>query len=418
MPRIFYVNWFRRNDEGGFLWPGFGENSRVLKWVIDRMEGQAAAVETPIGHVPAPGSLDIDGLDVTEEDLEPGPRGRRRGVEGGDPADHRVVREVRRRPAGRALDRARRRSRPASASERVSRPISRRGPAPPRGAGPAVCRHDARHDTPDDGPERRALLAGAAGELFREVIAAGELDPRDPRFAEDHPEFPALSLLIELGLLREDAACRRLGRRRPGGRAVRRGGTAWAVRWSSCSTSQRRGPTPSARWRQTFRRTPTRRQPAHRDPWAAQHQPVPRRGRRRRGARAADRAAGGGAAGRRSWSRPSTATCAPSSAACSMRTLYQHTARRSRATREYVERTLERGAQGAHARRVLQPADRDRPPARGDPGRVAGRGAGDPRAQPGVLPRRHLRPLVGAGAGVRRARREPPRATSRPRCAS
>ena len=69
MPRIFYVNWFRRNDEGGFLWPGFGENSRVLKWVIDRMEGQAAAVETPIGHVPAPGSLDIDGLDVTEEDL-------------------------------------------------------------------------------------------------------------------------------------------------------------------------------------------------------------------------------------------------------------------------------------------------------------------------------------------------------------
>ncbi len=69
MPRIFYVNWFRRNDEGGFLWPGFGENSRVLKWVIDRMEGQAAAIETPIGHVPAPGSLDIDGLDVTEDDL-------------------------------------------------------------------------------------------------------------------------------------------------------------------------------------------------------------------------------------------------------------------------------------------------------------------------------------------------------------
>jgi phosphoenolpyruvate carboxykinase (GTP) len=69
MPRIFYVNWFRRNDEGGFLWPGFGENSRVLKWVIDRLEGNAAAAETPIGHVPAPGSLDIDGLDVTEEDL-------------------------------------------------------------------------------------------------------------------------------------------------------------------------------------------------------------------------------------------------------------------------------------------------------------------------------------------------------------
>ncbi len=70
MPRIFYVNWFRRDDEGGFLWPGFGENSRVLKWVIERIEGQAAAVETPIGHVPAPGSLDVEGLDMSEEDLE------------------------------------------------------------------------------------------------------------------------------------------------------------------------------------------------------------------------------------------------------------------------------------------------------------------------------------------------------------
>jgi phosphoenolpyruvate carboxykinase (GTP) len=70
MPRIFYVNWFRRDDEGGFLWPGFGENSRVLKWVIERIDGQAAAVETPIGHVPAPGSLDVEGLDMSNEDLE------------------------------------------------------------------------------------------------------------------------------------------------------------------------------------------------------------------------------------------------------------------------------------------------------------------------------------------------------------
>ena len=69
LPKIFYVNWFRRDDEGGFLWPGFGENSRVLKWVVERIDGQAAAVETPIGHVPAPGSLDIDGLDMTEEAL-------------------------------------------------------------------------------------------------------------------------------------------------------------------------------------------------------------------------------------------------------------------------------------------------------------------------------------------------------------
>ena len=55
LPKIFYVNWFRRDDDGGFLWPGFGENSRVLKWVVERIEGQAAAVETPIGHVPDPG---------------------------------------------------------------------------------------------------------------------------------------------------------------------------------------------------------------------------------------------------------------------------------------------------------------------------------------------------------------------------
>ena len=70
LPKIFYVNWFRRDDEGNFLWPGFGENSRVLKWVIERIDGQAAAVETPIGHVPAPGSLDIDGLEMTPEAVE------------------------------------------------------------------------------------------------------------------------------------------------------------------------------------------------------------------------------------------------------------------------------------------------------------------------------------------------------------
>jgi len=69
LPKIFYVNWFRRDDKGDFLWPGFGENSRVLKWVIERMEGQAAAVETPIGHVPTPESLDTDGLDMTDEEL-------------------------------------------------------------------------------------------------------------------------------------------------------------------------------------------------------------------------------------------------------------------------------------------------------------------------------------------------------------
>ncbi|MFL6171450.1 MAG: phosphoenolpyruvate carboxykinase (GTP) [Marmoricola sp.] len=69
MPKIFYVNWFRLDADGKFLWPGFGENSRVLKWIIERIDGQAAAIETPIGHVPAPGSFDIDGLDMTDEQL-------------------------------------------------------------------------------------------------------------------------------------------------------------------------------------------------------------------------------------------------------------------------------------------------------------------------------------------------------------
>jgi phosphoenolpyruvate carboxykinase (GTP) len=69
LPKIFYVNWFRRDADGSFLWPGFGENSRVLKWAIERLDGSAAAVETAIGHVPGPGALDIEGLDVTEEQL-------------------------------------------------------------------------------------------------------------------------------------------------------------------------------------------------------------------------------------------------------------------------------------------------------------------------------------------------------------
>jgi phosphoenolpyruvate carboxykinase (GTP) len=69
LPRIFYVNWFRRDENGDFLWPGFGENSRVLKWVVERIDGMAAAEETPIGHVPSPQSLDTDGLDMSEEAL-------------------------------------------------------------------------------------------------------------------------------------------------------------------------------------------------------------------------------------------------------------------------------------------------------------------------------------------------------------
>jgi phosphoenolpyruvate carboxykinase (GTP) len=69
LPRIFYVNWFRRDDEGHFVWPGFGENSRVLKWAIERIEGTAAATEVPVGYVPTVGALDIEGLEIDTADL-------------------------------------------------------------------------------------------------------------------------------------------------------------------------------------------------------------------------------------------------------------------------------------------------------------------------------------------------------------
>ncbi|QYG92075.1 phosphoenolpyruvate carboxykinase (GTP) [Iamia sp. SCSIO 61187] len=65
-PALFWVNWFRKGEDGSFLWPGFGDNSRVLKWVFERLEGTAEAVDTAIGRVPAPGSLDTSGLDVDD----------------------------------------------------------------------------------------------------------------------------------------------------------------------------------------------------------------------------------------------------------------------------------------------------------------------------------------------------------------
>src|SRR5208337_2496036 len=63
LPKIFQVNWFRTGRDKKFLWPGYGENIRVLKWITERAKGTADAVETPIGYVPAPGSIDLDGLD-------------------------------------------------------------------------------------------------------------------------------------------------------------------------------------------------------------------------------------------------------------------------------------------------------------------------------------------------------------------
>lgn len=69
LPKIYYVNWFRKNADGKFVWPGYGENSRVLKWIVERLEGTGEGVETPIGVLPAADALDLDGLGLSQDDL-------------------------------------------------------------------------------------------------------------------------------------------------------------------------------------------------------------------------------------------------------------------------------------------------------------------------------------------------------------
>jgi len=69
MPKIYYVNWFRTDENGKYLWPGYGENSRVLKWIFERCNGTAQAVDTPIGRLPAPSDLDTQGSDISQECL-------------------------------------------------------------------------------------------------------------------------------------------------------------------------------------------------------------------------------------------------------------------------------------------------------------------------------------------------------------
>jgi len=68
-PKIFHVNWFRRGADGKFLWPGFGDNVRVLKWILERVEGKGKAVETPIGMVPTKDALTLDGLNISPETM-------------------------------------------------------------------------------------------------------------------------------------------------------------------------------------------------------------------------------------------------------------------------------------------------------------------------------------------------------------
>ena len=69
LPKIFYVNWFRKDDSGKWLWPGFGENSRVLKWIVERVAGEGKAVQTPIGYMPTADAIDTAGLDVSDTDM-------------------------------------------------------------------------------------------------------------------------------------------------------------------------------------------------------------------------------------------------------------------------------------------------------------------------------------------------------------
>jgi phosphoenolpyruvate carboxykinase (GTP) len=69
LPKIFYVNWFRKSADGKWLWPGFGDNSRVLKWIVERLDGTTAAVDSPIGKLPADGAIDTVGLDLKDDDL-------------------------------------------------------------------------------------------------------------------------------------------------------------------------------------------------------------------------------------------------------------------------------------------------------------------------------------------------------------
>jgi phosphoenolpyruvate carboxykinase (GTP) len=69
LPRIFYVNWFRKAQDGRWLWPGYGDNSRVLEWIFERVAGRAEAVDTPIGRVPATDAIDVTDLDVSAADM-------------------------------------------------------------------------------------------------------------------------------------------------------------------------------------------------------------------------------------------------------------------------------------------------------------------------------------------------------------
>ena len=120
LPKLFWVNWFRKGDDGKFLWPGFGDNSRVLKWIIEEVEGTGEGVDTPIGRVPTPTAIDITGLDLDQATLA-ARVGRCRELAPRDPADRGALRRTRRAPprgAARRAQRAREAARYWSMTER------------------------------------------------------------------------------------------------------------------------------------------------------------------------------------------------------------------------------------------------------------------------------------------------------------
>ncbi len=107
-PKLFYVNWFRKDADGKFLWPGYGENSRVLAWIFDRCGGDAAAIDTAIGRLPTADALPTDGLDARARRARRAALGRRERVARRAAADRGALRGVRRPPADDAARRARR----------------------------------------------------------------------------------------------------------------------------------------------------------------------------------------------------------------------------------------------------------------------------------------------------------------------